>query len=67
VIQQDFEGVIDGKDIQALYYAMYEWVQANGYEVAGPMLERFLNSPSPNEKGEYIGKVQIVFPVMKKK
>ncbi len=67
VIQQDFEGVIDGDEIKAAYYSMYEWIGANGYEMAGPMLERFLNTPSPDEKGEMIGKVQIIFPVQKKK
>lgn len=67
VVQQDFEGVIDGDEIKAAYYSMYEWIETNGYEVSGPMLERFMNSPSPNDKGEYIGKVQIVFPVQKKK
>lgn len=67
VIQRDFEGIIDSDEIKAVYYAMYEWIGANGYEMAGPMLERFLSSPSPNEKGEMIGKVQIVFPVQKKK
>ncbi len=66
VIQKDFDGVIDGDEIKAAYYGMYEWVEANGYEIAGPMLERFLNSPSANDKGEMIGKVQIVFPVKKK-
>ena len=66
VVQRDFEGGIDSDELRAVYYAMYEWIGANGYEMAGPMLERFLNSPSPNEKGEFIGKVQIVFPVQKK-
>ena len=66
-MQRDFEGGIDSDELRAVYYAMYEWIGANGYEMAGPMLERFLNSPSPNEKGEFIGKVQIVFPVQKKK
>jgi DNA gyrase inhibitor GyrI len=67
VAQRDFEGAIDSDEIKAVYYAMYEWIGANGYELAGPMLERFLSTPSPNEKGEMIGKVQIVFPVEKKK
>lgn len=67
VIQKDFEGVVDGDEITAVYYAMYEWIGANGYEMAGPMLQRFLGMPSPNEKGETVGKVQIVFPVQKKK
>ena len=67
VVQRDFEGAIDSDELHAVYYAMYEWIGSNGYEMAGPMLERFLSTPSPNEKGEMIGKVQIVFPVQKKK
>ena len=67
VVQRDFEGAIDSDELRAVYYAMFEWIGANGYEMAGPMLERFLSTPSPNEKGETIGKVQIVFPVQKKK
>ncbi len=66
VVQRDFDGAIDSDELRAVYYAMYEWIGANGYEMAGPMLERFLSTPSPNEKGEMIGKVQIVFPVQKK-
>ena len=66
VIQRDFEGAIDGEELQAVFFAMHEWIEANGYEMAGPMLERFLNTPSADEKGEWIGKMQIVFPVQKK-
>lgn len=66
VAQRDFEGAIDSDEMQAVYMGMYEWITANGYELAGPMLERFLSMPSPNEKGETVGKVQIVFPVQKK-
>ena len=66
VIQRDFEGALKSDELKAVYFAMYEWIEANGYEMAGPMLERFLNTPMPNEKGEVIGKVQIVFPVQKK-
>jgi len=66
VIQRDFEGAIDSDGMKAVYYGMYEWIGANGYELAGPMMERFLSMPSANEKGEMVGKVQIVFPVQKK-
>jgi DNA gyrase inhibitor GyrI len=66
VVQWDFEGAIDSDEIEAVYYGMYEWIGANGYEMAGPIMERFLSAPAPNEKGEMIGKVQIVYPVKKK-
>ena len=67
VLQRDFEGAIDSDEMRAVYYSMFEWIEKNGYELAGPMMEKFLNTPSPSEKGEMIGKVQIVFPVQKKK
>jgi DNA gyrase inhibitor GyrI len=67
VVQRDFEGVIDGEELQAVYLEMYEWIGANGYEMAGPMLERFLSTPAPDDTGGMVGKVQIVFPVHKKK
>ena len=67
VVQRDFEGALKSDELKAVYFAMYEWIEANGYEMAGPILERFLNTPMPNEKGEVIGKVQLVFPVQKKK
>lgn len=66
VVQKDFEGAIDSEDMRGVYYAMFEWMEKNGYELAGPMLERFVNTPYPNEKGEMIGKVQIILPVQKK-
>lgn len=66
VVQRDFVGAIDSDEIKAVYYGMNEWIEANGYEVAGPIMERFLSAPAPNEKGEMIGKVQIVYPVKKK-
>jgi len=67
VLQKEFEGAIDSEDMRGVYYSMFDWMEKNGYELAGPMMERFLNTPSPNEKGEFIGKVQIIFPVQKKK
>lgn len=66
VAQQEFTGVIDSDELRNVYVIMHEWIEMNGYELDGPMMERFLNNPTPNEKGETIGKVQIVFPVKKK-
>jgi len=66
VVQRDFEGAIDSDEMRGVYYAMFEWMEKNGYEPAGPMMEKFLNMPSANEKGEMIGKVQILIPVQKK-
>ena len=66
VAQQEFTGAIDSDEMRAVYITMFEWIGMNGYELDGPMMERFLNTPMPNEKGEYIGKIQIVYPVKKK-
>ncbi|HSG28330.1 MAG TPA: GyrI-like domain-containing protein [Candidatus Krumholzibacterium sp.] len=65
VIQREFEGVIDGEEIQGVYLEMYGWITANGYTMAGPMMEQFLSMPSADEKGGMVGKVRIVFPVSK--
>jgi effector-binding domain-containing protein len=66
-LQKEWEGAIDSEEMQAVYFSMFQWMEANGFELAGPMLEKFLTSPAPNDKGEFVGKVQIIFPVQKKK
>jgi effector-binding domain-containing protein len=66
VAQRDFEGAYDSEELKAAYTEVYGWIYKNGYEPAGPMMEKFLTSPAQNEEGEFVGKVQIVFPVKKK-
>ena len=62
-----FEGAIESPEMHGLYAAMFELAAKKGYVPAGPILEKFLNTPMPNEKGEIIGKVEIIIPVVKKK
>lgn len=62
-----FEGAYESLEMYSVHAAMYEWAEKNGYEPAGPMMEKFLNTPMPNDKGEIIGKVEMIVPVVKKK
>ncbi len=66
VAQQDFEGDISSAEMEGVYLEMYSWIKMNGYEIAGPMMERFLTTPTSNDNGDMVGKVQIIFPVKKK-
>jgi effector-binding domain-containing protein len=67
LVTKGFEGAFESEDMYAAYAEVFEWIEKNGYEPAGPMLEKFLNTPSPNEAGETIGKVEIIIPVQKAK
>lgn len=67
VVTKDFEGAFGSEEMSSAYVEVYGWIEKNGYELAGPMMEKFLSNPSPNEEGEFVGKVQIIFPVQKKK
>ena len=61
-----FTGTYDSPELQALYVRIFEWAQKNGYEPAGPCMEKFLDSPVPDESGEFSGTVEVFFPVVKK-
>jgi len=61
-----FTGVYDSPELQALYGRIMEYAGKNGLEPAGPCMEKFLDSPEPDESGEYSGMVEIYFPVVKK-
>ncbi len=67
VAKKDFEGAFGSEEMSAAYSEVSGWIEENGYELSGPMMEKYLSSPSPNEEGEFVGKVQIIFPVQKKK
>ena len=44
---------------------IYEWMEANGYTQAGPLLERYLTMPTPETKPEDL-KTEIWIPCEKK-
>jgi AraC family transcriptional regulator len=60
-----YRGVFGGAEIEAAYGRVYQWIGENGYQPAGPMMEVFLNSPSPDESGALYGAVEIVVPIKK--
>jgi effector-binding domain-containing protein len=66
VVKKGFEGVFDSEEMKAVYTDLAKWAEENGYAPAGPPMERFLGMPSTNEKGETVGKVEMVMPIQKK-
>jgi len=65
LVSKKYEGAFDKMD--GVYGEMMVWMGENGYTIAGPIMEKFLNMPSQNEKGEWIGRVEILIPVQKGK
>jgi DNA gyrase inhibitor GyrI len=61
-----FEGAYDSPELGALYAAMLEWAGKNGYEPAGPCMERFVSAPAADDTGNFGGKVEVLIPVVKK-
>jgi AraC family transcriptional regulator len=47
------------------YLKIFEWMEANGYEQAGPVLEKYLSMPSPDTDPATL-RAEIWIPVQKK-
>ena len=60
-----YRGVFGGVDMDQAYGRLFQWIADNGYLAAGPMMEVFLNAPSPDESGALYGAVEIVVPIQK--
>ncbi|MCX5752207.1 MAG: GyrI-like domain-containing protein [Candidatus Krumholzibacteria bacterium] len=60
-----YRGVFGGEEMGNAYGRIYKWIGENGYQPSGPMMEVFLNTPSPDEKGVLFGSVEIIVPVQK--
>jgi len=60
-----YEGSFSAPEFQAAHGELYQWVVENGYTIAGPTLEKYVDMPSQNADGEWVGKVQISIPVTK--
>ncbi len=67
VARMRYDGSIEDEDMRAAYAGISGWIDRNGYEPAGPIMERFLIMPSQDEKGGFEGSVLIIFPVQKKR
>ena len=61
----EYRGAFAGEGMTNAYNAIFKWIGEHGYKPAGPMMETFLNIPSPNEQGVLVGSVEIVVPVEK--
>jgi AraC family transcriptional regulator len=60
-----YRGVFGGADMDQAYGRVYRWIAENGYQPSGPMMEVFLNAPSPDENGVLYGAVEIIVPIQK--
>jgi len=60
-----YSGAFGGEDIGKAYGMIFKWIAENGYQPAGPMMEIFLNMPSPDEQGMLVGSIEITVPVQK--
>jgi len=60
-----YRGVFGGVDMDQAYGRLFKWIGENGYRPAGPMMEVFLNAPSPDENGVLYGAVEIIVPIQK--
>jgi AraC family transcriptional regulator len=60
-----YRGAFGGEDMGKAYGTIFKWIAENGYQPAGPMMEIFLNMPSPDERGMLVGAVEIIVPVQK--
>jgi AraC family transcriptional regulator len=58
-----YRGVFGGAEMEHAYERVYQWIAENGYQPAGPMMEVFLNTPSPDENGVLYGSVEVIVPV----
>jgi effector-binding domain-containing protein len=60
-----YRGAFGGAEMDKEYGRLFEWIAGNGYVAEGPMMEIFLNAPSPDETGALYGAVEIIVPVRK--
>lgn len=61
----DYSGEFEAEAMTKAYSEVFKWIVDHGYRLAGPVMERFLNIPSANEKGMLIGHVETIVPVEK--
>ncbi|MBN1561604.1 GyrI-like domain-containing protein [candidate division KSB1 bacterium] len=61
-----YEGSFSGEAFGSAHQKLFQWVMQNGYDVAGPSMEKYLSMPAQNSDGEWTGTIEIVLPVQKK-
>jgi DNA gyrase inhibitor GyrI len=60
-----YTGELGGEGMGKAMGAMFKWIGENGYQPTGPMMEMYLSMPSPNEKGMFVGSMEIIVPVQR--
>jgi len=53
------------EEMQGAFLKIFEWIADNGYTPAGPVMQMYLDQPTQNEQGEWIGSVTIAVAVSK--
>jgi DNA-binding transcriptional MerR regulator len=49
----------DVKDIGQAYEAAGHWIEANGYQITGPLRERYLSEGPPDDSGQMVIEIQL--------
>lgn len=58
-----YTGPFTDEAMGSVYGEIMGWIEANGYKVCGPALERFLSEPEIDAEGGMSGTIEIFFPV----
>lgn len=59
-----YEGKFD-ENMQSAYGKLFAWIGQNGYQMAGPLMEKSLSMPVKDENNMWSGKMEILVPVKK--
>ncbi|MBN1779702.1 GyrI-like domain-containing protein [bacterium] len=62
---RSYEGPMEGEAFSATIGGLYGWIMQNGYQISGPIMERYMNMPYQDENDVWIGQLEIVLPVTK--
>lgn len=66
VVSMPYEGPFSVEKMGPAYHEIYGWIEENGFEQAGPVMEKYMSMPVPDESGILSGKIEIMVPVQKK-
>ena len=61
----EFNGPFQSPEMNKVYEAIFQWIGQNQYQLCGPVLEKFLDTPEQNAQGGWSGHVEIWLPVQK--
>ncbi len=61
----EYEGSFSSEEFGLAHQKLFQWITENGYSPAGPTMETYLDMPTQNSDGEWVGKIRISLPVQK--